>query len=100
MKKMDEGIDNIVDIGKKGVMPYVTAIITIFNDNKTNVLVRARGRAISKAVDVVEITRNRFDKGIKIDFIKILTETIRDEQRKSDLNVSCIEINLRKDNEG
>ncbi len=76
-------------IGKKGAMAYVLAVVTGFNsDNK--VVIKARGRNISKAVDVAEIIRNRFLQEAKIDKIEIGTETIENRA------VSTMEITMSK----
>ncbi len=77
-------------IGKKGAMAYVLAAVTGFN-NDDEVVLKARGRNISKAVDVAEITRNRFYQEAKLENIEIGTEVIEDR------NVSTCEITLTKE---
>ncbi|MEM2128017.1 MAG: RNA-binding protein, partial [Candidatus Bathyarchaeia archaeon] len=57
-------------------MSYVVACMTLFT-NSNEVVVKARGRAISKAVDVVEIIRNRFMPDVKVSDIKIGTEEVK-----------------------
>ena len=52
--------ENIIYIGSKPVMNYVLAVVTQMNNGKNEVILKARGRAISRAVDVAEIVRNRF----------------------------------------
>ena len=52
--------DNTVFVGKKGTMGYVLAVVTQFNNGAKEVTVKARGKLISRAVDVVEIVRHRF----------------------------------------
>ncbi|MCK5259375.1 MAG: RNA-binding protein, partial [Thermoplasmatales archaeon] len=52
-----------------------------------------RGRAISRAVDTAEITRNRFVTNSKIKDIQIGTEAITNEEGRTS-NVSSIEITL------
>ena len=87
--------DNFVFIGKKPVMNYVTACITFFNSGEKQVVVKARGRAISKAVDSVELLRRAFVKNLEIYSIKIGTEELlKIEGQKS--NVSTIEITVAK----
>ena len=87
---------NVVLIGKKPVMNYVTACITFFNSGEPNVVVKARGRAISRAVDTVELLRRAFIKNLEIQSIKISTEELfRIEGQQS--NVSTIEIIVTKD---
>lgn len=86
--------DNVVYIGSKPVMNYVLAVVTQFNNGAKEVTVKARGKAISRAVDVVEVSRNRFLSDAKIKDIKIGTEKIATERGES--NVSIIEIVLTK----
>jgi DNA-binding protein len=52
--------DNIIYVGNKPVMNYVLAVVTQFNNGADEVLIKARGRAISRAVDVEQISINRF----------------------------------------
>ena len=88
---------NIVYVGNKPPMNYVMAVITAFNmGNGTDVTLKARGRAISTAVDVAEITRNRFLKDSKIHAISIGTEEITPREGGNPRNVSTMEINLKK----
>ncbi len=69
-------IDTIY-IGNKPAMRYVLAIINAFGTSGVdNVMVKARGRAISRAVDVVEISRNRFIKDVEAGKIEIGTEEL------------------------
>ncbi len=84
---------NTVYIGKKPTMNYVLAVVTQFNSGTKEVLVRARGRSISRAVDVAEIVRNRFVTDAKIRQVDIGTERIPSEDGKT-ANVSRIEIRL------
>jgi len=87
--------DNVVLIGKKPIMNYVTACITFFNSGEKQVVIKARGRAISRAVDTVELLRRAFIKDLEINSIDINTEElIKIEGQKS--NVSTIEINVAK----
>ncbi len=86
--------DNIVFIGNKPVMNYVLAIVTQFNNGAPEIAVKARGKAISRAVDAVEVSRNRFLPDSKIKDIKIGTEKIATDRGES--NVSTIEIVIIK----
>jgi len=81
-------------VGKKPVMNYVVAILTFFNQGAKSVAVRARGSAISKAVDVVELLKRAFVKNLEVKGINIGTEVLEREGRKA--NVSTIEILLEK----
>ena len=87
--------ENAVLIGRKPVMNYVLACLTLFNAGESEVVVKARGRAISTAVDTVELLRRAFVKGLGIKNIEIGTEEMtREEGQKS--NVSTIEITVGK----
>lgn len=91
---MEHEKDNFVFIGKKGVMSYVMAVVTQFNRGESDVIIKARGRSISTAVDVAEISRQRFLKDIETTDIKIGTEEVQREDGA--LRVSAIEITLSK----
>jgi len=86
--------DNTVFIGKKGIMSYVLAVVTQFNNGENSVVIKARGRAISRAVDVAEIVRQRFVIGTELSDIKIATEEIQGDE--GPIKVSAIEITLNK----
>jgi len=86
--------ENAVFIGIKPVMNYVLAVITQFNMGAGEVTLKARGKAISRAVDVSEIVRNRFLQGLVVKNIKIGTEELQTESGQ--VNVSSIEIVLGK----
>jgi len=88
------GEDNVVYIGNKSVMSYVLAVVTQFNTGLSNeVLIKARGRAISRAVDTAEVVRNKFMQGVEVKDIKIGTEVITGEGGDK-ANVSSLEIIL------
>lgn len=87
--------ENIVYIGNKPVMNYVLAVVTQMNSGVTEVILKARGRAISRAVDVAEIVRNRFISDVDVKSIDISTEEIVGNEGTSS-NVSAIEIRLSK----
>ncbi len=87
--------ENIVYIGNKPVMNYVLAVVTQINSGTSEVILKARGRAISKAVDVAEIVRNRFVTDIQLGTIDISTEEVSNREG-SNSNVSAIEIHLNK----
>ncbi|MEM1879111.1 MAG: DNA-binding protein Alba, partial [Desulfurococcaceae archaeon] len=72
---------NTVLVGKKPVMNYVIAILTLVHQGVKEVNVKARGRAISKAVDAVEIIRNRFLPGkVDVEKIEIGSQTLTNPQ--------------------
>jgi len=87
--------ENIVYIGKKPTMNYVLAVVTQFNSGSSEVVIRARGRSISRAVDVAEIVKNRFVPDSKVRDIQIMTEKLTGEEGRT-ANVSAIEIFLTK----
>jgi len=87
--------ENVVFIGKKGTMAYVLAVVTQMNQNNREVTLKARGKAISKAVDVAEIVRNKFIKEAKIGSIITSTDEIASDDG-TNLNVSAIEIKIVK----
>ncbi len=87
--------ENTVYIGKKETMSYVMAVVTQFNSGSKEVLIKARGRAISKAVDVAEITKNRFVPNAEIVDIKTDTEEIERTGEEGTANVSAMEITMR-----
>ncbi len=86
--------NNIVYIGSKPVMNYCTAVLQVMANNDS-VRLMARGRAISHAVDVAEITRNRFLTNLVVDSIDIDTEKLESEKGEP-RNVSNITITLKK----
>jgi DNA-binding protein len=88
---------NAVLIGKKPVMNYVLACITLFHGGATEISIKARGRAISRAIDVVEVVRRRFLPDVKVKRIGIGTDQISPrEEGNSPTNVSTIEITLER----
>ncbi len=87
-------MDNVVLVGKKPVMNYVVAVLTQLTSND-EVIIKARGKAINKAVDVAEMIRNRFIKDIKVKKIDIGTDKVKNPDGR-EVNVSTIEIVLAK----
>lgn len=89
---MSDKDENAVYIGKRPTMNYVMAAMMILNKEEP-VTVKARGRAISHAVDVCEILKNRFLKGTTYEDIRISTEQLEGDNGTTN-NVSSIEIVL------
>lgn len=87
---------NAVLIGRKPVMNYVLACITLFHGGAKEIDVKARGKAISRAVDVVEIVRRRFLPDVKVGNIDIGTEQLQRIEESGTMNVSTIEITLTR----
>lgn len=89
--------DNIIFIGNKPFMNYVTSVVIQFTTKEADeVIVKARGKFISRAVDVVEVARRRFLEGqVKIGEIKTNSEEFTNSEGKQ-VRVSTIEITLKK----
>ncbi|HWQ17972.1 MAG TPA: DNA-binding protein Alba [Sulfolobales archaeon] len=86
---------NTVLVGKKPVMSYVLAILQLASQGVDEIIVKARGRAISRAVDAVEIVRNRFLKnGIVVERINIGSEELQSKEGRRS-RVSTIEIVIK-----
>ncbi|AKG39023.1 MAG: DNA-binding protein Alba [Infirmifilum sp.] len=82
-------------IGNKNVMNYVLATVIQFNQGAKRVSIKARGRAISRAVDVAEIVKSRFLKGeVDVETIKIGSEQVGEADKKR--TISTIEIVLAR----
>jgi DNA-binding protein len=89
--------NNAVLIGKKPIMNYVLACITFFHSGANEVSIKARGRSISRAIDVAEVVRHRFLPDVKIKRIGIGTDKLlSQEDGNVATNVSTIEITLAK----
>ena len=97
MAKMKD--ENTVYIGSKPPMAYVMALITAFNrSGADSVVLKARGRAISRAVDVAEIARGRYLNDLKAEKIEIGSEQMPTEDGRT-RGVSTIAITLQKGGE-
>jgi DNA-binding protein len=88
-------LDNVIFVGKKPSMAYVLAAITQFSNNQNEIHIKARGRSISRAVDVAEIVRRRFLQDVQVKNIQIGTEE-KEVEGKGKLNISTIDITLAK----
>ena len=89
--------DNSIFIGGKPFMNYVTSVVMQFTTkNADEVIVKARGKFISRAVDVAEVATKRFlSEQAEISDIKIDSEELKNKEGK-DVRVSTIEIVLKK----
>jgi len=87
--------DNSIFVGNKPFMNYVTAVVMQFTTkNATEITIKARGKFISRAVDIAEVACNRFLQGqAKVGDIKISSEEFKNKEGK-DVRVSSIEIKL------
>jgi len=90
--KQEEGY--FVYVGKKGVMAYVLAVDTQFSEGAKKISIKARGKSISRAVDVFEIVRNKSSE-IKLEAINTSTEEVETDEGRP-LKVSAIEIIIKK----
>ena len=87
--------NDTVLVGKKPLMNYVIACLTLFDSDISPIKVKARGFAISRAVDVIELLRRAFIKDLKIK--KISTDTLMFTKRSGiDRTISIIEIIISK----
>ncbi len=89
--------ENYIFIGGKPFMNYVTGVILQFNKGANEVIVKSRGKFISKAVDVAEVARRKFliEQKVEIKDIKIASEEFENKEGKN-VFVSVLEITLRK----
>jgi DNA-binding protein len=85
--------ESVVFVGSKPLMSYITACVTQLNRNPEELVIKARGRAISRAVDVAEVLRNRFMPDLIVRDIDISTEQVKTAEG-SIANVSAMEITL------
>ncbi len=93
-ERMGSGVT--VFIGLKPTMTYVFQVVTQLNSGAGPVVVRARGNAIAKAVDVVEVVRRRFLEGqVELGAISIGTERLTNHDGR-EANVSAISIPLTR----
>lgn len=87
---------NSVFIGRKPVMNYVLACMTLFQGGNNEISIKARGRAVSRAIDVAEIIRHRFLTDVKVKDVKIGTEQLLRSDSGIPSNVSTIEVILAR----
>jgi len=86
--------DNTVLIGTKPLMSYILAVVTQFNNGNSEVVIKARGKAIVRAVDTAEVSTRQFLTGVVKKSISISTDSVETEEGPA--NVSSIEIILQK----
>jgi DNA-binding protein len=89
--------DNTVFIGGKPFMNYVTGVVMQFTTKGAGeVIIKARGKFINRAVDVAEVTTKRFMEGqVDVKNIAIDSEEFENKEGKQ-VRVSSIEITLNK----
>ena len=88
--------NNTVYIGTKPVLNYVLACLTLFQNGSGEVILKARGRAISTAVDAAMITMQRYASDARVNSIAIDTEEFKDAESGVVTSLSTIEIKLSK----
>jgi len=87
--------NNIIFVGSKPLVNYIKSIAIQFRKNPQEVVIRSRGKFISKAVDIAEVARrNHPENAMKIKSIKINSESFEKEGRQ--INVSTMDITLSK----
>lgn len=89
--------DNIIFIGNKPFMNYVTGVVMQFTTKDAKeVVIKARGKFISRAVDIAEITTKRFlETQIEVKSVNINSEEFTNKEGKQ-VRVSTIEVTLSK----
>lgn len=91
----EQKTNNTVFVGQKPPMAYVLAVMTQFNSGQNEVNIKARGKSISRAVDVAEIVRRKFASNATVRGISISTEELETDDKKK-IAVSTISITLAK----
>lgn len=86
-------------VGGKPFMNYVTAVVMQFTaKGAERVIVRSRGKFISRAVDIAEVVKNRFLKGqVLVGNIEIGSEEFTNKEGHL-VNVSTLDVHLNKVN--
>lgn len=88
--------EKTVFVGKKPVMNYVLACLTLFQNGNGEVTLKARGHAITKAVDAALIITQRFAPGSSVKGISITTEQVESQESDAMSSVSSMEIRLSR----
>lgn len=86
---------NIVYVGSKPFMNYVTGVVMQFNSGMNKVIIKARGKYISRAVDIEEVVKNRFMQGVKLDSVKIGSDEFKNREGRT-VRASTVELTLSK----
>ncbi len=94
-KKSAEGKsnDNVVFVGGKPLVNYIKGVSIQFKNNAPEVIIKSRGKFISKAVDVAEVAKRSIE-GVFVKSIQIGSESFESEGKKT--NISIMEIVLAK----
>jgi len=94
-KKRDQSKESEVFIGQKNFMNYVTGVVMQLNSGCKEVTIKARGKYISRAVDVAEVVTNRFMQEAKIKDVKLGSDSFKGSNNR-EVRVSTIEIKISK----
>lgn len=97
-KDIRKSEENSVFIGGKPFMNYVTGVVMQFGNGAKEVVVKARGKFISKGVDVAEVARRKFlaEQNVSVKDVKIGSEEFENKEGKL-INVSVLEVVLEKE---
>ena len=95
-KNENEALDNVLFVGSKPLINYIRGVMIQFTrKDASEVIIKSRGKFISKAVDIAEVAkRSLTDKGVFVKGINIASESFETEGKKT--NVSTMEIVLAK----
>jgi archaea-specific DNA-binding protein len=96
-RSSDSQDDHVVFVGDKPFMNYVTGVVMQFTTHSAKEsIIKARGKFISKAVDIAEVATKRFLQGeVTIKNISVNSEEFKNKEGK-DVRVSTIELTLAK----
>jgi len=88
--------DNVIFVGSKPLVNYIRGVITQFNKREASeVVIKSRGKFISKAVDVAEVSRRSLaDKGVTVKNISIASDSFETDGKQT--NISTMDIILAK----
>jgi archaea-specific DNA-binding protein len=92
----DQRNEHVVFVGKKPVMSYVLACLTLLQNGTVDITLKARGRAISKAVDAAQILTKKFVPDVTVKSIELTTELVKSIDSGTSSDVSSMEIHLSK----
>jgi archaea-specific DNA-binding protein len=88
-----KGNDNVIFVGSKPLVNYIRGVITQFNKYGANeVVIKSRGKFISKAVDIAEVSKRTLEKKIMIKNINVSSESFESNGKRT--NISTMDIVL------
>lgn len=93
---VEQRSDTVVFVGRKPVMSYVMACLTLFQNGSDDITLKARGKAISKAVDAAQILTKKFVPGLTVSSIELGSEMVKSVDSGITSDVSSMEIHLSK----